>query len=362
MSVIKQVLMGATIVAGISTITMPAFAVSLTPTNIQFTTNGVVNLDQSPNLNTWTYSTGNAIYDNTGVGNVNRRVLNDFSNYGNTTKAAAALSDQDSATNVELWTKNRSSTDRAIHDNVGFTAMLGNHQVKVESVTKADWADGTLATAWLSGFRNAYGGLMQTIIAPTNTNSNLLAEFDQNLSTLTSYLTTNGFNELGDANIGGISLDDQTNQLKVDLVGHLDAAGRYVDTRKTVVQGGKTVNNSNYLNRSPDYARNTTGNALLDKALFTLALTSFKDGKSFQMSEVAKVTFNGQVDYAFAFKAIESGAIAGDRNKTTDRTSHTGVYTWTKTVTPQSVPEPTAMLGLIAVGGLAIQRRLQKRA
>jgi hypothetical protein len=369
MAAIKNLLIGMAIAAGASTIAMPAFAVSLQPTNIQFTTNGVANSTTSPaNINTWTYGNGLPVYDNTGIGNVNRHVLNDFNNYGDTAKAAAALSDNDRATNVELWTKNVSSTDRTIYDNVGFTAMLGNKQIKVESVTKADWADGVLAMAWLNGLRTNYGGLMQSIA--TTPSSNLLMDFDQNFSLMATHLSSNGFNELGDANIGGISFDDQTNQLKVDLVGHLDAAGRYVDTRAMVEQtttknGIKTtkmVANSNYLKKSPDFARNTTGNVLLDNALFSLSLNAFKSGTPFQMSEVAKVTYGGKVDYAFGFNAIDSGAIAGDRNKTTDKTSHTGLYTWTKTVPVKKVPEPTTLLGLMAVSGLVAQQKRRKRS
>jgi hypothetical protein len=352
-----KLLVGLAIVAGAMMLELPAFAADLKATNIQFMTNGIVNSSTAPNLNTWTHS-GSPLFDNTGIGGVNRRVLNDFNNYGDTAKATAALSDNDRATNVELWTTNRSSTDRTIYDNVGFSATFGKHQVKVESVTKADWADGSLATAWLSGFRSNYSGLMQSI--NTTPNSNLLLDFDRNLSLFTSYLSTNGFNELGDANIGDISLNDQTGQLKLDLVGHLDAAGRYVDTRRTVVQGGRTVANSNYRKKSADFARNTTGNVQLDSALFAVSLKAFDTGRSFQMSEVAKVTVDGKTNYAMSFAATDSGAIAGDRNKTTDATSHTGLYTWTTTV-KRKVPEPTLMLGLATVAGLAAKRQSPKR-
>jgi hypothetical protein len=348
---------GLAMVVGGMMVELPAFAADLKATNIQFMTNGLVNSSTAPNLNTWTYS-GSPLFDNTGVGGVNRRVLNDFNNYGDRTKAAAALSDNDRATNVELWTTNRSNTDRTIYDHVGFSANLGNHQIKVESVTKSDWADGALATAWLSGFRNNYSGLMQSI--NTTPNSNLLMDFDRNLSLFTSHLSTNGFNELGDANIGDLSLNDRTGQLKLDLVGHLDAAGRYVDTRRTVVQGGRTVANSNYRKKSADFARNTTGNLQLDSALFAVSLKAFDTGRQFQMSEVAKVTVDGQTNYAMAFAATDSGVIAGDRNKTTDVTSHTGLYTWTSTV-KRKVPEPMLMFGLATVVGLVAQRQSQKR-
>jgi hypothetical protein len=355
---IKTLVVSAAVAVSASAIALPALAETIRPTNIQFFTNDVAHTagGTAPNLNTWTYSSSSPLYDSTGIGGINRRVLNDFSNYGNTTKAAAALSDNDSATNVELWTQNRTSSDRTIYDHVGFTAMFGDQSVKVESVTKADWADGVLANSWLTGFRNAYGGVMQTIA--TTPGSNLLMDFNNNFSLFSTYLSANGFNELGDANIGGISFDDQTRQLKLDMVGHLDAAGRYVDTRATIVKSGVTIANSNYRKKSPDFARNTTGNTLLDNALFSIALKSFDSGQKFQTSEVAKVTIDDKVNYAFSFVAVESGAIAGDRSMANDKTSHTGIYSWSKTV-PRKVPEPTMLFGFVAVCGAIARRKKQ---
>ncbi|MBW4573473.1 MAG: NF038130 family PEP-CTERM protein [Tolypothrix carrinoi HA7290-LM1] len=387
---IKKLLVGATVAASMSAIaSTPAFAANLTkPTNIQFTTNGVNNTDANkPNINTWTY--GSAESDNTGIGGVNRRVLNDTTNKGNIDKAIAALTDNDSATNVELFTDGE-----VVKDHVGFTANLGKNTIKVESVTKDDWADGTLATAWLKGFGNAYSGLMSSI--PTIAGSNMLKDFNNNFASIASYLSTNGFNTAGDANIGDIAYNQKTGNLKVDLVGHLDIAGKYVDTRsnlgidtnqyinqrqtvteivtnskgqkttktKTVTvkvdnpNYGKPIPNPNYLKQSPDLARNSTGNAIFDAMLFNLAKTAFLTNTPFQVSEIAKITFNDQVDYAFSFSATDSGAIAGDRNKTNDTTSHTGIYSWNKTY--KTVPEPSAIFGLVAVGGLVVASRRKR--
>lgn len=352
----KKALLTASVLASMSLIsTAPAFATSLTrPSNIQFHTytNGVLNTSGNPqNIQTWTYSNGAAVYDSTGIGGVNRRVLNDFNNFGNTQKAAAALMDSDSATNVELFVNGE-----RVSDNVGFTAQLGKNTIKVESVTQADWADGKLARAWLTGFGNTYGSLMQSI--STTPSSNMFTDFQTNFNTFVSYLSTNGFNSAGDANIGDIAYNEKTGQLKVDLVGHLDAANRYVDTREKVTQGGRLVNNSNYKKRSPNFARNSTGNQILDSMLFNLSLRAFDSKTPFQVSEIAKVTFNGDVDYAFSFTAIDSGAIAGDRNTSTDNTSHTGIYSWNKTFAkPTSVPEPSIILALMAISGVTLLKQ-----
>jgi hypothetical protein len=361
---VQRILLGASMAA--STIAIAAtgsFAATLKPTNIQFTTNGVANTPGNPpNINTWTYAPGAPVFDNTGIGGVNRRVLNDFNNYGNTDKAASALTDNDSATNVELWTRGET-----VGANVGFNANLGTNTIKVESVTKPDWADGVLATAWLNGFRNAYGTLMQGIGTPE---LNLLAQFNANFSNLVTYLSSNGFGPAGDPNVGDVAYDTETGQLKIDLVGHLDATGRYVDTRPTIVRGGTTIVNPDLgTGRSPDYARNSTGNPLFDGILFAIAKEAYRTKTSLAISEIAKVTFNDKTDYAFAFKATDSGAIAGDRNKQSDFTSYTGIYTWTtKSDKPpiqppgKSVPEPSTLLGLIAISGLLVtQRKLRQQ-
>ncbi len=525
---IKKLLIGATVAASMSAIaSTPAFGASIVkPTKIQFTTNGVNNTDANkPNINTWTY--GSAQSDKTGIGGVNRRVLNDTKNSGNIEKATAALTDNDSATNVELFTNGE-----VVTDHVGFSANLGRNTVKVESVTKDDWADGTLATTWLKGFGNAYSGLLSSI--PTTPGSNLLKDFNTNFGFLVTTLSTTGFNSAGDPNIGGIALsqiDKHTGELKLDLVGHLNVVGKYVDprativdtritikdtqktivdtrativdsrttikdtrativdsrativdsqptikdsrktivdtrptivdtqptikdTQKTITVNKKTIPNSNYnkeipnptfnkqianpnynkeipnptsnqqipnptfnqqianptfnkdipnptfnkdisnptynksipnptynkdipnptynkdipnptynkdipnptyLAKSSDFARNSTGNVIFDGILLNLARTAVTTNTPLQISEIAKVTFNGKVDYAFGFKATDSGAIAGDRK---DTTSHTGIYSWSKTY--KTVPEPSALFGLVAVGGLVVASRRKR--
>jgi hypothetical protein len=67
-----------------------------------------------------------------------------------------------------------------------------------------------------------------------------------------------------------------------------------------------------------------------------------------QASEVVKVEYDGEVNYLWSFEAVASGLTAAD-----DGTSHNGLY---KVTVPgsemASVPEPSTMLGLMAVGGL----------
>jgi hypothetical protein len=430
----------------------PAFATSLSrATNIQFFTNDTQHQStDTPNIGTWTFDTTKpAEYDSSGIGGVKRQKLNDITS-GNISKAVSALTDDSSATNVELFTKGE-----AVVDHVGFTAKLGKNNIKVESVTKEDWADGKLANSWLTGFRNNYSSLMSNI--STTPGSSMLTAFDSNYNMLVDHLKTNGFNTAGDPNVGDVTYNRTTRKLQVDLVGHLDIAGKYVDTRKTVLdtrktivdtrpkitdtrqtitdtrktivdtrqtiidprrkitQNNKQVNNPNYglnnfpnpdlgkdnfpnptyklpisnptynqlvtnpdlgkntfpnptynqqiansnylIGKSSDIARNSTGNSIFDGMLFSLAQTAAKTDTRFQMSEIAKINFNGETDYAFNFLAKDSGAIAADRSSS-DMTSHTGVYSWNKTVT--NVPEPSGVIGLIFLGGMATIKRQQK--
>ncbi len=325
----KKFLLGASVVASVSAIaSTPVLAATMRATNIQFDTD---------NINTWTYAPGAPVYDSTGIGGVKRRVLNDFNNKGNYEKAKAALTDEYSATNVEIWTNGEEVTA-----NKGFSANLGKNTIKVESVTKADWASGDLAEKWVNGFLGAYSGILQSLnLTPTA----------QDKAAMVTSIKQNGMYSSGDPNIGDLTLNDQTGELKVDLVGHLDRASLYATKKNGVYV---PIANNRY----------NTGNILLDTALFKVAAESMKQGKYFQVSEVAKVTFNGVVDYAFSFFASDAMAIAGDRfiatkpTQTSDTTSHTGIYTWKKTVAV-AVPEPSAMLALIGLGGLAATKRKQ---
>jgi hypothetical protein len=362
---IRQILIGTSLAATASMIgTLPAFAAGLTRvTDIEFTKNGVVTTEAKElNIKSWNFDSSKPpAYDNTGIDGVNRQSLNNIVK-NDANKAIQALTDDSRATNVELFTDGEKITD-----NIGFQGKLGKNTIKVESVTKADWSDGKLARAWLTGFGDTYSSLMKGIT--TTSESNMYEDFKINFETFVTYLSINGFNAAGDANIGDITYDDTTGKLNVDLVGHYDVTGRYLDTRKTIRQSGRTINNPLYgIGTSPDIARNSTGNQILDGVLFSLAKEAFKTGTTLQVSEIAKVTFNDKVDYAFSFAATDSGAIANDRSRINDNTSHTGVYTWTNSYpipTPpfeKKVPEPSVLLALMAVGGAAFaQRKLKKQ-
>ncbi|NJO19405.1 MAG: hypothetical protein HC838_04075 [Spirulinaceae cyanobacterium RM2_2_10] len=128
MKTIQKLLIGTSAALSASLIaTAPAFAVSLM-TNIQF-----------------------------GTDDYRAYSIDSYSD-GNIADAISALTDTSALTNVELGV---SSEDQV--GNIGFTADLAGHAVKVETVTAADWAGG-LAQQWFADFSAAYPSLVAASI------------------------------------------------------------------------------------------------------------------------------------------------------------------------------------------------------
>lgn len=87
-------------------------------------------------------------------------------------------------------------------------------------------------------------------------------------------------------------------------------------------------------------------------------LKSELSSKVIQASEVVKTTYEGKTDYGFSFVATKSGLV-----EKSDNLSHTGNYVISRQgIEPvnKKVPEPSIVLGLIALGGLA-KRKLRRR-
>lgn len=221
---------------------------------------------------------------------------------GDTAGAISALTDNDPVTNVELGAKSEINTA-----NIGFSAKLGGKSVSVETVTAADW--NIFGLQWAADFAKAY---------PT------IASLGLNV------LQMGGLPRSGDPNIGSFTQDDTTGEYKLDLIGHYNLLK--VPHFITAVGGKQNV-------------------ALLSGLL---------GGAPLQMSEIAKVTIDGAVHYAYSFAATHTGYTASDGF------SHNGLYTWTLDGEPSvaDVPEPSTMLGLMAVGGLfaAAKRKSAKNA
>jgi hypothetical protein len=242
---------------------------------------------------------------------------------------ASYLTDGLLETNVELWFDGESPLA-----NVGFTATEGDHEVKVESVTAADWANFT--DDWLDGLFATYaplGEFWDSLDINIPDFSNPLSPTVINLQdTFKSYLPLIG---AGDPNIAEFSLDE-TGAVDIQMAGWGNLWDKF-DSIKGKVTDPLAV------------------------TAFSIFESSFRTAiPNLQISEIAKVTINGETEYAYAFNAEDSGFNALD-----DGMSYGGIYSWSKAgVTVASVPEPSTMLGLMAVGGLvaASKRKSNKNA
>lgn len=225
--------------------------------------------------------------------------------------------------NIEL----RASSEKAGFDftkNTSLTGDIGGKSLTLSSLTASDWATNvggglTLAQKWFNdalistGFSKVLGN---AVVYGTAWNS---------------FSNNGGLQRFSDPNISYINQDNTTGEIKIGLAGHYDA--------------------TNLLFGNLSHPHKTLLNSLRD---------SSKVGTPIQASEVVKYTYNGTTDYLYNFLATESGLIASDDGK-----SHSGNYELklAGVITPPpptaSVPEPSTILGLIAVGGLfgAAQRK-----
>jgi hypothetical protein len=308
---------------------------------------------------------------------------------GNEVAAISALTDGNLQTNVELNYTNETNSS-----SVGFTATAGKHTAKVSSVTSTEF--NAFQGEWLNGLLNAYQPLKNVWSASS-------AVFQD--VALGVFKSSVGF---GDPNIAEFSLDS-TGAMSMKTLGFFDLKpkvitliGAYSNTQinsplsqanaalATVNQGISTIQNNNvyksltsvpYNSLSPSQkgALNdfntqlstlntqkttlTAGIATLTAAKqqvdsFTTALNGIQN---LQISEIVKVELNGVSEYVYNFNAENSGFVALDD---VAGKSYSGVYSWSKAGTTAAVPEPSTILGLMAVGGLfgAAKRNANKKA
>ncbi|NJL36455.1 MAG: PEP-CTERM sorting domain-containing protein [Leptolyngbyaceae cyanobacterium SM1_4_3] len=288
---LTRVLLGTVACLSIGAIASPSHAAILNPQNITFDTS-----------NYKTYTGGS-----NGTFSVN-----------NSSAAVAALQDSDPTSNVELWQSTESPTA-----NVGFSGTLSNHTVTVQSVTAADWA--AFGNQWMNDF-----------IASNSQMSSLWSTLNPNLKAVAqSSIITSGLPSSGDPNVGSLTLDSDTGELKLDLIGHFDLRPRILARQYT------------------------TGNTTWDSIL--LNLTKATQGPV-QASEIAKVTIGNNTYYAYSFNAASTGVATNDGSE-----SYTGRYSWTKTLAvappPESTPEPSSVVGSVLVAGsLVALRKLKPKA
>jgi hypothetical protein len=241
---------------------------------------------------------------------------------GNETAAISALTDGNLQTNVELNYTNETNSS-----SVGFTVTAGNYTAKVSSVTNDEF--NAFQGEWLNGLLSTYQPL-QTVW------NNLTAPFQA--IALEVFKSTVGF---GDPNIAEFSLD-QTGAMSMKTMGFYD-----IKPRASLMV---------------DAAINQLPQSM--KLFFTPQANSFKAALQqingpLQISEIVKVELNGNAQYVYGFNAQASNFTAKD-----DKQSYSGVFSWSQAGVPVGVPEPSTILGLMAVGGLfaAAKRKSNKKA
>lgn len=199
-------------------------------------------------------------------------------------------------------------------DVTSINGMVGGKTLTLSSLTAYDWfgndlntsygAD-TLATTWFDAFLDAAG-------------QNQLG-FTGKEEAFNVFLGMSGFQRTSDANISYVDLVGSSD-LKIGLAGHFDLKEFY--------------------SQSPE---------------FSSIVALLPDG--FQASEVVKYEYDGIIDYAFGFEADPSGLI-----EKSDGKSHDGNYEVSIKGLVVSTPEPSSVLGLMAIGGvlLASKKKSEK--
>ena len=228
--------------------------------------------------------------------------------------------------NVEL----AASSEKAGFDftkNTTLNGTIGGRAISISSLTASDWSsnykDTTFGQYWFNsaltanGFSNMVG---------TSTSTTLFNVFKNN----------GGFQRFSDPNISYVS-QDATNVINMGLAGHYDASPLFT--------------------KSIDQYVATTKLSASQKVMMA-DLKSQLSSKIIQASEVVKTTYEGKTDYGFSFSATKSGLV-----EKSDNLSHTGNYVISRQgIEPmeKKVPEPSIVLGLMALGGLA-KRKLRRR-
>ena len=315
---IKRLAIGASMVVGASAIaTAPAFAASITGATVTGVNGTDYYLYDANTTNTYrndsaslsTILTGDATSP---TGNIEL--------FANSEKSPLSPAANATVTQRLFTFKNFV----AYTTSTTLSGQIGGKNISLSSLTAADWfgASGVgaiNAASTTTAINTAINGLYNTSNLATQWFNTALSTYGvtptQNL--FTAFLLNGGFQRFSDPNISYVNQNNTTGQISIGLAGHYDAARLL----------GLTPNPS----------------------------------KALQASELVKVSYNGgPAEYLYNFSATNSGLVEQG-----DGISHKGNYEVTIAgIPPVQVPEPSSMLGLMAVGGLfaASKRKAMKKA
>jgi hypothetical protein len=223
--------------------------------------------------------------------------------------------------NVELAAK----SEQAGFDftkNTSLDGTIGGHAISISSLTASDWSssykDTTFGQYWFNSAltANGFGSMVGT------TSTSLFNMFKNN----------GGLQRFSDPNVSYVN-QDTNNVINIGLAGHYDASSLFT---KSIDQ----------------YLANTALTSLQRSGM--MLVKTQLSGKVLQASEVVKTTYNGKTDFGFSFKATHSGLV-----EKSDGISHNGNYVISlQGIEPvkKRVPEPSIVLGLVGLGGLAVRK------
>lgn len=192
--------------------------------------------------------------------------------------------------------------------NTSLTGKIGGKDIVISSLTQADWMSvlgngKTLLSQWLDDVFVAHNINIPSILKP---------------AVEAAFVSNNGMQRFSDPNISYVNQDNATGEISIGLAGHFNAS--------------KMLN---------DLLGNPT--------FFGFPLIP----ATVQASELVKVIYdNGPAKFLYNFAATASGQ-KNDLGFGADGVSHNGNYEVKLAGVPvTSVPEPSTMLALMAVGGL----------
>ncbi|HEY9836597.1 MAG TPA: NF038130 family PEP-CTERM protein [Vampirovibrionales bacterium] len=220
--------------------------------------------------------------------------------------------------NIEL----AKSSEQAGFDftkNTALTGKIGGKDIVISSLTQADWmtvmGNGkTLLSQWLDDAFLANN--VPSFIKP---------------AVQAAFIAKNGMQRFSDPNISYVNQDNGTGEISIGLAGHLNAS---------------------------TMLKQAIGNATITLPFIgTVPLANLVPA-NVQASELVKVVYNnGPAKFLYSFAATASGQ-ANTSGIGADGVSHNGNYEVKLAGVPvTSVPEPSTMLALLAVGGLFASKK-----
>jgi hypothetical protein len=227
--------------------------------------------------------------------------------------------------NIELFASSETKSNAQFKASNAVTSVTGTvagKNLTLSSLTATDWFGAGLNTSYgQNNFANTWFNAFLTNAGKANYVGNGLGAL-----AFQAFYNIRGFQRSSDPNISYVTASGT--DINIGLAGHYDLKA--------------------YYQAKPEFA---------------FFASQVKNG--FQASEVVKATIDGQSQYLYSFLATNSG-LTNSAGKGADGSSHSGNYevSLKGVIPPASVPEPSTMLGLMAVGGMvaASKRKANKTA